>query len=120
MTMPFFVYASSSSASPAPSFRATQACTRLLNPVCGCDNVTYDNLCLASAAGASLQALGSCGPDPGVGAGSCDRDSDCAAANQYCQFRDGECGGLGVCVDTPQVRTPLQHRTHRTNRTRGG
>ncbi|ELR10922.1 Kazaltype serine protease inhibitor domain containing protein [Acanthamoeba castellanii str. Neff] len=82
-----------------------QACTRLLNPVCGCDNVTYDNLCLASAAGASLQALGSCGPDPGVGAGSCDRDSDCAAANQYCQFRDGECGGPGVCVDTPQFCT---------------
>ncbi len=110
MTIPYFVSASSSA-----SLGARQACTLLLNPVCGCDNVTYDNPCLASAAGASLQSLGSCGQDSSVGAGSCDRNSDCTAANQYCQFRDGQCGGPGVCANTPQVRTP-----HRTHRTRGG
>jgi hypothetical protein len=80
-----------------------QDCTLLVNPVCGCDNVTYDNPCVASAAGASVQSVGEC--QGAVGGGSCANDSDCRADGQYCQFRDGQCGGTGMCVDLPEVCT---------------
>ena len=34
----------------------------LVKPVCGCDDRTYDNACLAAAAGASVQRAGKCTP----------------------------------------------------------
>jgi hypothetical protein len=109
--MYFFVSASPPRA-PPPCLRTKQACTLLQNPVCGCDNVTYDNACEASAAGASILSMGVCESDETVGAaGECMDDDDCQGSGQYCQYRDGACGGLGVCVETPQVR-PIPTLTH--------
>lgn len=33
----------------------------LVRPVCGCDEKTYDNACLAAAAGVSVKSEGKCG-----------------------------------------------------------
>jgi hypothetical protein len=38
-----------------------EVCTEEFAPVCGCDGVTYDNLCFASRAGASIDHEGACG-----------------------------------------------------------
>jgi hypothetical protein len=40
--------------------RRPPACPRILNPACGCDNVDYDNPCLANRAGTSVRNMGTC------------------------------------------------------------
>ncbi len=35
-------------------------CTKEYNPVCGCDNITYGNVCLANNAGVLLFSEGPC------------------------------------------------------------
>jgi hypothetical protein len=42
---------------PRPS-----VCTREYEPVCGCNDWTYDNACLAAAAGMTIRVEGDCGP----------------------------------------------------------
>ena len=34
----------------------------LVKPVCGCDNKSYDNFCLAAAAGVNVKQEGKCAP----------------------------------------------------------
>ena len=35
-------------------------CTREFNPVCGCDNITYSNICLAKNSGVISFSQGKC------------------------------------------------------------
>jgi hypothetical protein len=79
-----------------------QGCPDNVDPVCGCDGVTYFNACEAAAVGVSLDHLGACeGPNPilcdGLGGTPCD-------PGQYCKHADGTCAiedGQGICQAVP-------------------
>lgn len=60
------------------------ACGEIFSQVCGCDGVTYDNPCLANAAGMNVASTGPC---PAVCFGG-----DCGA-DEYCMYAPGQCGG---------------------------
>ena len=44
-----------------------EACTQQMDPVCGCDDMTYPNACMAAMAGIAIASMGQCaGQDPGT------------------------------------------------------
>ena len=71
-----------------------KACTKIHAPVCGCDDNTYSNDCLAASAGVSLEDTGECQPDgEPCGAVVCDNGLEC------CNASCGICVGPGgVCT----------------------
>lgn len=77
------------------------SCGSELAPVCGCDDVTYDNLCLAHAAGVDLNRQNTCEPPSPdwfkCGPIFCRRDQE------YCsELLDDAGGGLWQCKPVPQ------------------
>ena len=85
-----------------------EACDTLLDPVCGCDDKTYDSACEAHRAHVSVLHAGSCaepepGPEPvtcgGLAGGACPE-------GQFCRFApEAQCGAAdepGTCTDLPE------------------
>ncbi len=85
----------------AGTCRATPtSCGEILDPVCGCDGIDYDNECEAARAGHSISHKGTCGYKKcgGLGALPC-------AATEFCAFGpDDMCGfadASAICVERP-------------------
>lgn len=77
------------------------ACDTVLDPVCGCNGVTYGNACEAAAAGNSIAHDGACEAEPcgGIAGTPC-------ASSEYCKLPDGTCGDpdvLGGCEAVPSA-----------------
>jgi len=71
-------------------------CPRHLDPVCGCDGVTYPNDCERLRAGAQIDHEGPCGE-------GCANNDDCTT-REYCHFPEGSCGDFpGSCRGRPDA-----------------
>ena len=79
-------------------------CTKILDPVCGCDGKDYSNPCLAAAAGVNVSKKGACGTTSGSCGGKL--GGKCTD-KQYCNYPDGAmCGAFdstGTCETRPEA-----------------
>lgn len=69
----------------------------VVDPVCGCDEQTYDNACLAQQAGVSINYRGPC-----RGRVECSTNEECPFP-EYCEKADGFCVEPGVCALRPDL-----------------
>lgn len=99
----------SGTCSPKP-----EVCTQQLDEVCGCDDKTYGNACMAALAGVSVAMKGPCmkAPEPrapeGKLCGTRGAPQECDAG-LYCAFK-ADCGATdagGICTKKPSVCTKI-------------
>ncbi len=87
-----------------------EACTRELNPVCGCNGQTYSNPCDAASNGTSVATFGGCDTDPTPGG----EGSTCGGLigagcdmGLFCDFpEEALCGAAdqtGICTVMPDA-----------------
>jgi Kazal-type serine protease inhibitor domain len=82
-----------------------EGCNKILAPVCGCDDTTYGNACMAAMAGVSVAAVGECDTGEVTACGA--RAGDTCAKDEYCAFApDAICGradATGTCAPRPDA-----------------
>ena len=74
-------------------------CSLGFEPVCGCNDVTYTNACLADAAGVAVSHPGPCDDDF-----LCTAGTSCGSGH-FCKRPEGACasGDTGVCSPSPTI-----------------
>lgn len=87
-------------------------CAQLVDEVCGCNDKTYGNACMAAQAGVSIAAKGACAtPDRTPEGGLCGTrgaSRDCAGG-LYCAYK-ADCGRTdagGICSKKPSICTKI-------------
>jgi hypothetical protein len=76
-------------------------CSRIFDPVCGCDGVDYSNECVANGAGTRADYHGTCGTAVDAGSpGSCLTNSECGA-REFCDAH--ACATPGTCSPRPDL-----------------
>ena len=87
----------------------SSACSREYTPVCGCDDQSYDNVCLAAAAGVAVARSGACAADGGTARSCGSRGLPDCPSGQYCKYPNAAiCGAAdapGECAALPSVCT---------------
>jgi hypothetical protein len=81
------------------------SCSTEVNPVCGCDGVTYPNACTAGGAGVNIASTGECA---GGGAACGGEAGDTCADDEFCKLETGACSAdaEGVCTAITGVCHP--------------
>ena len=76
------------------------ACDEILQPVCGCDDKTYGNDCMAAEAGVSVAKTGECASTVGKTCGG--RGGGTCAGDEYCNYTPaamcGRADATGTCT----------------------
>jgi hypothetical protein len=82
-------------------FKLPPECSAEFEPVCGCDDVTYDNACVAVKAGAPIAHKGEC--DTGLACGGMDGMS--CFEGEACWRGIGMCSDMdpGKCIPAPET-----------------
>jgi len=82
-----------------------EVCGEIYAPVCGCDDKTYDNECLANAEGVSVASDGKCGQPSDV----CGPMEEECGEGEFCKYPiSASCGTdteAGVCTPKPETCT---------------
>ena len=86
-----------------------EACIEVFMPVCGCDDQTYGNACVAHSAGVSVAAEGECPSSNLCGV----RGTPPCGEGQFCDFElEAQCGAAdhpGTCAPTPEFCPEIFH-----------
>ncbi|HYV19857.1 MAG TPA: Kazal-type serine protease inhibitor domain-containing protein [Verrucomicrobiae bacterium] len=82
-------------------------CPDVMDPVCGCDSVTYDSACVATNAGVAVLHTGPCECPSGNEACGGTGGATCAEG-QFCKTPEGSCSAdaEGVCTPLPNICPP--------------